>query len=61
MKKVVVLFLVVCTLIMSVSMLSACSSGTCHNCGDPVGSDPVKAGGRTYCSYDCYMDEALFG
>ena len=58
MKKV--LFLVVSMLIAIALILSACGSPTCHRCGDSVGNDPVKAGGRTYCSYDCYMDEVLF-
>ena len=58
MKKL--LFLIVSLLVVSALILSACSSLTCHRCGDPVGSDPVKAGGRTYCSYDCYMNEVLF-
>ena len=54
------LLLIVSIFIASALTLSACGSLTCHNCGDPVGGDPVKAGGRTYCSYDCYMDEVLF-
>lgn len=46
--------------------LSACGilsggASLCHGCGKSVGNDPVKAGGRTYCSYDCYMSEVLFG
>lgn len=46
-------------------MLTACGilpsrTVSCHRCGKDVGSDPVKAGGRTYCSYNCYMSEALF-
>lgn len=55
------LFLAVSVFVALALTLSACGSLTCHRCGDPVGNDPVKAGGRTYCSYDCYMDEALFG
>ena len=55
------LFLIVGVTIATALILSSCSARVCHRCGDPVGSDPVKAGGRTYCSYDCYMDEAFFG
>lgn len=61
MKKV--LFLIISLVLLcafTASALSSCRAQSCHNCGDPVGSDPVKAGGRTYCSYDCYMDEVLF-
>lgn len=43
-------------------MLSACGGNEkCHNCGKEINGDPVEGGGRYYCSYDCYMDEALFG
>lgn len=57
------LFLIISIVLLcafTASALSSCRAQSCHNCGDPVGSDPVKAGGRTYCSYDCYMDEVLF-
>lgn len=60
-KKVLVLVIgLVLLCAFTASALSSCSAKSCHNCGDSVGSDPVKAGGRTYCSYDCYMDEVLF-
>lgn len=56
------LFLIVCAVVTLSLVLSACGSvGSCHYCGKSIGSDPVKAAGRTYCSYDCYMNEALFG
>ena len=60
-KKLLVLLIGVVLLCAFTSFaLSSYGVKGCHNCGDPVGSDPVKAGGRTYCSYDCYMDEVLF-
>lgn len=45
-----------------VLMIAACGSPreVCHRCGDTISGDPVKAGGRTYCDYDCYMCE-VFG
>lgn len=56
---------IVCVIVLMSLLLSACGMGLssisrCHHCGDSVGDDPVKAGGRTYCSYNCYMSEALF-
>ena len=59
-KKRVLLVLSVIASVLILLILSTCGSLTCHRCGDSVGSDPVKAGGRTYCSYDCYMDEVFF-
>ena len=41
-------------------VLTGCGIRSCHKCGDPVGNDPISAGGRTYCSYDCYMSEVFF-
>lgn len=42
------------------SILTDLSRETCHNCGKVITEDPLEAGGRTYCSYDCYMEEFLF-
>lgn len=57
-------FVVVGVFIALSLMLSACDmtlgQKTCHKCGKAVGNDPVEAGGRSYCSYNCYMTEALF-
>ena len=60
-KKSLVLAIVIVLLFVFVAFaLSSYSTKNCHRCGDSVGSDPVKAAGRTYCSYDCYMDEVFF-
>lgn len=61
-RRILAFFAVVLTLIL---LLSACSihliqDRTCHKCGEPLGSDPIQAGGRNYCSYNCYMSEVLF-
>ena len=62
-KKVLVLAIVIGLVILCAfvaSALPSCGAKSCHRCDEPVGSDPVEAGGRTYCSYDCYMNEVLF-
>ena len=56
-KKRIRFFLLITLL---TAFLCGCSA-TCHNCGETIKEDPVQAGGRDYCSYDCYMDEFLFG
>ncbi len=51
------LFVVTSIFITLAIMLSACSAHICHKCGKSIEDDPVEAGGRTYCSYNCYMNE----
>lgn len=56
-------FLALIMLSLLVILLSACvptRKSSCHNCGKSISGDPVEAGGRSYCSYDCYMNEVLF-
>ncbi len=57
-KQILIIMTLVLTLMLC---LSGCAKGTCHRCGDAITGDAVKAGGRSYCSYNCYWDEAIFG
>lgn len=42
-------------------LMSSCSvPKKCHHCGNAIPNDPVETGGRTYCSYNCYMTELIF-
>lgn len=55
MKRIISIMLIALTLAM---LLCGCES-TCHYCGKSVNGDPLEAGGRTYCSYDCYLNEVF--
>ena len=57
MKRIISIVLIAVTLTM---LLCGCES-TCHYCGKSVNGDPLEAGGRTYCSYDCYLNEMFVG
>ncbi len=50
----------VIALVAILSMLASCG-GTCDRCGDTIEGEAVEAAGREYCSYNCYMKDALFG
>lgn len=56
MRKIVLLFLAG---VLALSLCACSLGGTCHHCGKNLTSDPVKYGGRSYCSHDCYMRELL--
>ncbi len=57
-KQISIIFAFILVLMFA---LSACAKKTCHRCGETIAGDSVESGGRTYCSYDCYWDEAIFG
>ena len=46
---------IMAALLMAV-LLCGCGA-TCHYCGRTITDDPVEASGRTYCTYDCYLNE----
>lgn len=56
MKKTKRLLVMVAVVALALA-LSACVSKTCDMCGDVIDGDPVEAAGRTYCDYDCYMND----
>jgi len=55
MRKQICLILITILLV----TMTACGAKTCHRCGVKIEGDPVEAGGRYYCSYECYWMEAL--
>lgn len=58
-RKVQKTFSVIILVIYMMVTMVACGAKTCHYCGDPIEGDPVEAGGRVYCSFNCYMREML--
>ena len=56
MNKSAIIFVVIMLL---VTILSACAP-KCSRCDDTIKDDPVKANGRTYCSYECYLNDFWF-
>lgn len=59
--KLVRNFFIVVVAVAAILLLTACGSKTCHYCNEAIEGDAVEAGGRTYCSYDHYMNELVFG
>ena len=54
MKKLVTLFIAFTVLL----AFSSCQA-KCDKCGEPIEGKSVEAAGRTYCDYNCYMEDFL--